>query len=306
MAAAETNWIDFYISLTPVAQTGIWAGVAVATFLTLREPLQKLAGELVSRVNQGDDVSTPWLSLGKTDKLTAENEALRSQLEEALSVSGITIDKIVAGGAMNQVGSELSQKIDDLIERMEQVEGAGVQVRNADWHLELAKGHMARRRWSDAAEHFDVYVTVHPDDSGSQLSRGVAYANMRGGRGTNLRALRAYNEAIAFADEGAENWFVARLFIYRGAMLKRLRRLEESEADLLIGKARATTNYEALDAEYNLACIYAMKNDRAQLFNTLERLSGAKRELGAIRSHLEDYFLNFATDEEFLQLIQAP
>ena len=48
-----------------------------------------------------------------------------------------------------------------------------------------------------------------------------------------------------------------------------------------------------------------MKNDRAQLFTSIERLSGAKRELGAIRSHLDDYFLNFATDEEFLRLVQA-
>lgn len=241
----------------------------------------------------------------KTDKLTAENEALRSQLEEALSASGITIDSMISGDVINQIGSELSQKIDALIGRMEQVEGQEVQVSNPEWHLELAKGHMARRRWSDAAEHFDAYTATYPDDVRTQLSRGVAYANMRGGLVTNLEALRAYNEAIAFADEGEEDWLRARLFIYRGAMLKRLERLDESEADLLIGKALAKTDYEALDVEYNLACVYAMKNDRVKLFAALKRLSGAKRELSAIRSHLDDYFSNFADDEEFLSLIGA-
>ena len=63
MADAQTNWIDFYISLTPVAQTGIWAGVAVSAILVLRKPLQQLGDELVRRVNQGDTVTTPWLSL---------------------------------------------------------------------------------------------------------------------------------------------------------------------------------------------------------------------------------------------------
>ena len=63
MADSETNWIDFYISLTPVAQTGIWAGVAVGALLVLRTPLRQLAQELVQRVNQGDKISTPWLSL---------------------------------------------------------------------------------------------------------------------------------------------------------------------------------------------------------------------------------------------------
>lgn len=245
------------------------------------------------------------VSQEKTDKLNAENEALRAKLEEALSTSGITIDSIITGRAISQVSSELSKKIDDLINKMENVERHSVQARDPQWHLELAKGHMARRRWSYAAEHFDAYVSSHPSDFRSQLSRGVAFANIRGGETTNLSALRAYNEAIAFANETTEDWMSARLFIYRGAMLKRLDRLEESEADLLIGKSRATENYELMDVEYNLACIYAMKNDRSKLFETLVRLTGANRELKAINNHLDDYFANFSTDQEFLSLIGA-
>ncbi len=239
----------------------------------------------------------------KNENLTAENEKLRSQLEEALSGSGITIDTIAVGATINQLGSDIASKIDNLIGKMEKAEDSGGGIRNPSWHLELAKGYMAKRRWNDAAEHFDAYVSVRPEDFRSQLTRGVAYANMRAGNDTNLMALRAYNEAITFADSAPEDSLKARLFVYRGAMLKRLGRLKEAEADLLIGKSLATEEYEKRDAEYNLACVFAMKNDRVQLFRALEALRGADRELRAIRGHLDDYFKNFANDEEFRKLI---
>ena len=79
MAEAGTNWIDFLVSLTPVAQTGIWAGVALVTLLTLRRPLKQFAEELVRRVNQGDNVSTPWLSLEK--KQDREREVVKQVTE---------------------------------------------------------------------------------------------------------------------------------------------------------------------------------------------------------------------------------
>jgi hypothetical protein len=44
MADAETNWIDFYISLSPVFQPGIWAGVSVAALVILRHPIKNGRG----------------------------------------------------------------------------------------------------------------------------------------------------------------------------------------------------------------------------------------------------------------------
>lgn len=67
MADAETNWIDFYISLAPVVQTSIWAGVAVFGTLSFRKPLSKLIDELVHRVTRGDKITTPWLSLSSSE-----------------------------------------------------------------------------------------------------------------------------------------------------------------------------------------------------------------------------------------------
>ncbi len=68
MAEAETNWIDFFVSLAPVAQTVVWAGVTLAVLVTLKQPLKELAEGLVARVNRGDRVTTPWLSLERLER----------------------------------------------------------------------------------------------------------------------------------------------------------------------------------------------------------------------------------------------
>ncbi|MEL6914024.1 MAG: hypothetical protein AAFP13_05950 [Pseudomonadota bacterium] len=72
MADAETNWIDFYISLAPVAQTAIWAGVAVAVLLILRKPLRQLGDEIVRRMQMGDTFISPILTIESRDRKVAE------------------------------------------------------------------------------------------------------------------------------------------------------------------------------------------------------------------------------------------
>lgn len=74
--------------------------------------------------------------------------------------------------------------------------------------------------------------------------RGVNLANSRGGDGKNLAALRAYNEAIALAPADLENNTRSRLHAYRGAILKRLGRLDEAEHDLALAQKWATATRE--------------------------------------------------------------
>lgn len=69
MADAPSNWIDFLISLSPVAQTGIWAGAIVAGVLMLKKPIHNFADRLIDRVRQGDDFTTPWLSVARRKEL---------------------------------------------------------------------------------------------------------------------------------------------------------------------------------------------------------------------------------------------
>ena len=42
-------------------------------------------------------------------------------------------------------------------------------------------------------------------------------------------------------------------------MLKRLRRLDEAESQLLFAYPHAIDEYEKADIQYNLACVYAMQ-----------------------------------------------
>ena len=95
----------------------------------------------------------------------------------------------------------------------------------------------------------------------------------------------------------------ARLFAYRGAMLKRLRRFDEAEWDLLFAQARAEREYEVNDIKYNLAGIYAMRGERDRLLTIVRELKQSPQSLAAIRGHLDDYFRAYADDQAFLDAI---
>ena len=113
MAGTETNWIDFFISLAPIAQTGIWAGVAVAVLFVLRKPLQKLGDELIRRVNQGDTVTTPWLSLESREErerviVQQVTESIRREIKAPDALNGTSLsvaEDAKIDALLNEVGS---------------------------------------------------------------------------------------------------------------------------------------------------------------------------------------------------------
>jgi hypothetical protein len=176
-------------------------------------------------------------------------------------------------------------------------------VIDPDALLALAEGLMAQSKWIEAGQQLEAYARIRPADWEANNLRGVAFANSRKGFVTDLASLRAYNEAIAFFPSDAEPNRRARLFAYRGAMLKRLGRLEEAEADLVIAERHATEDYEIHDIIYNLAGVFAMQRKREQLLEAVRWLSHKRHLLAAIRAHLGDYFEAYSNDEEFLQLI---
>lgn len=235
--------------------------------------------------------------------LTSQNELLRSQLEEILSGSGMTIDALAAGKSLQEAQESIQQSVEALIKKMEAADKSDGGIGNPGWHLELAKGYMAKHDWAKAAKHFDLYVDSDPTDTSTQFSRGVAHANSRAGETGNLAALRAYNEAIAFAPAELDQNMLARYFAYRGAMLKRMSRLQEAESDLQFALLLASRDYEVYDIKYNLAAVYAMQGDRARMLQMANELRGRPREVSAIKCHLGDYFAKFAEDDEFLEII---
>jgi tetratricopeptide (TPR) repeat protein len=102
--------------------------------------------------------------------------------------------------------------------------------------------------------------------------RGVNLANSRASRESDIRALQAYGAAIAVAPDSLPANLRSRLYAYRGAILKRLGRLDEASQDLELAQRWATEDREIEDALYNRACIAAMAGKPDEAFDILDRL----------------------------------
>ncbi|MCP3892803.1 MAG: hypothetical protein GY702_28595 [Desulfobulbaceae bacterium] len=235
-------------------------------------------------------------------ELTSQNESLRSQLEELLNGSGMTIEALSGGKSLQEAQKSIQQSVDVLIQSMEKINKSSGGIDNPKWHLELAKGYMAKSEWSNAAKHFDFYVDSEPSDASAQFSRGVSYANI-GGNECNINALRAYNEAITFTPATIDKDMYARYFTYRGGILKRLKRLPEAYSDLQLALSLASRKYEINDIKYNLACVYAMQGNRELMLKMVSELSGDHQKLLGIQLKINDYFANYTNDDEFLDII---
>ena len=174
---------------------------------------------------------------------------------------------------------------------------------NPELYLDLAKGYYLSKQWIEAAKNCDRYVEFFPNDWEAQFLRGVSYMNSRDGELSDLLALHAYHEATVFMPGDISRNKQARLFTYRGAAAKRLKRLDEAESDLLLAQKFASAEYEIYDIKYNLAAVYAMQGNRLKMFDMLAALKG-RSEMKNVRLHLSDYFSAFESDLDFIKIIQ--
>lgn len=255
--------------------------------------------ERLASVRDDLERTEKWSAREKAE-LSEKNESLRNQLEDILRGSGITVQSLASGASLKEAQDSIQQSVNDLLRRMENIGRSIGGTDHPGWHLELAKGYMASGDWHSAARHFDKYAEFHPADYDMQFSRGVAHANARV---DSLPALRAYNEAIAFAPATLEPDMRARFFTYRGAMLKRMNRLDEAASDLQLALSLAKRDHEVYDVKYNLAAVYAMQGKRSEMLAFAAGLRGRRRELAAIRYHLNDYFAVYSADPDLLAII---
>jgi hypothetical protein len=114
----------------------------------------------------------------------------------------------------------------------------------------------------------------------------------------------AYNDAIALAPNDLDRNRRARLFTYRAAMMKRLRRLREAENDLNISLADATSSYEKLDAHYNMACICAMQNNPEKMYEHVSALQSNNFFVSLVVRNINEYFENYSSDPKLLSLLR--
>ncbi|MEE8585331.1 MAG: toll/interleukin-1 receptor domain-containing protein [Acidobacteriota bacterium] len=155
-----------------------------------------------------------------------------------------------------------------------------------------ARGRGQREFESDSDDWEDYYI------------RGVNLANVRGDCETNLGALCAYGNAIALTPASVPANTRSRLYAYRGAILKRLRRLEEAEQDLVLAQRWAGEDREVEDALYNLACVKAMGNTPSDALPVLRRLIELNPEW-AETVRRKPYFEKLSDNPEFVAMIQA-
>lgn len=251
---------------------------------------------------QSDEHYSKYLERKK--KLSGLTSQMREQMDQAgFGLVNLVQGQTMSSSAINDIRpliEEMSESIKSLQDNNDNAESV-----DPDSLRVLAQGELGVGNWSSAAKILDEYAKHRPDDFEANFSRGVAYANARGGISTDIGALRAYNDATASMPESLDENYRARLFTYRGAMLKRLRRFEEALADFKIAEKTATNEYEQSDLLYNLASMYALMGDRSRLMETIHGLPIKSNVKRIIRARLGDYFKEFSSDKEFLQAIGA-
>jgi len=237
-----------------------------------------------------------------------ETRVLALQVSEQMEEAGLNLVDLAQGRAMT---ASAVDNLRPLVEELNKSVRSLQNERKSDTSIDpdslraLAHGELGVGHWLSAARILDEYAQHRPDDFEANFSRGVAYANARDGPHTNVGALRAYNDAVASIPESLDANYRARLFTYRGAMLKRMHRFMEALADFHIAESLATDDYEITDLMYNLASAYAMMGDRSRMMEILRRIPPRSEVLSLIQARLGDYFSNFAHDKEFLALIGA-
>ncbi len=165
--------------------------------------------------------------------------SLGARLKTSLGTADLNARSLAQGRSLSDAPEDTRDKVLRLLGELRETidtfpePGGRDPMLDPDTLLALAEGLMAQCKWLEAGRQLAEYAAARPEDWEANILRGVAFANSRAGFETDLASLRAYNEAIAFLPRDIEPNRKARLFAYRGAMLKRLGRVEEAEADLV-------------------------------------------------------------------------
>lgn len=263
--------------------------------------------ERLKKASDDQQRTEKWAEREKA-ALKDELAVAKASLDRILQDQGLDLSSLSLGKQLSESAGLVRETAEALVQEMQAklaqlADLQGSIPNNHDMELSVAMGAMSTGSFSDAAAHFDTYARAEDDSWEANLARGVAHANARGGRDSNIASLRAYNEAIAMVPIDIDDNFRARMFAYRGAILKRLNRLSEAEADLRYALTMARDRYELTDIHYNLACIHAMRGEKDHMLAEIEHVKSSASYMRAIRAHRQTYFANFAGDPDFLRAL---
>jgi len=277
---------------------GIWRTTYTDRINVIEERV-KIANERRQQVEEDSAMKEQWQQ--------KEIDRLQNQLSKTMDAGNVTIESLVSGSEVVQNAEDIQKSIRDILSEMRELR-VGLDAdtgANPELYLELANGHTVTNEWSQAAAYYQKYIDFDDGKWRVYFLMAVAYANSREGSKANLESLRAYGNAIALLPDEIDPNTRARLYIYKGAMLKRMKRLIEAEASVLLGARWATNDYEQFDAKYNLACIYAMLENRKQDMLDQLRALLKNKPYATVILNKKHYFERYWNDEDFKQVLDS-
>ena len=310
------DWAGLFQEIQPFTSfIGAVLSLAVLGFIARLYVIVKEAQEeRIKAVAEQKRIVEERLKNAETDLVRTEKwyerrvQELKEKLTGLLDDEGITTQNLFADPSFaenlrSDIRETVGSMLDEMTRLQEKVAEREEPITDPGWHIQMAKASTISNDWLSAAEHYGEYLKHNESNWEIHFLRGVAYANYRGGLRTDLAGVRSYSEAITFCPEEIDQNLKARLHTYRGALLKRLNRLDEAESGLLLAQRWATAPYEVMDNHYNLACIFAMKKEKEKLLQQIRRLSSSPEYLGTLP--MKPYFANYRDDPDFLEAIKG-
>lgn len=300
-AGVGSGGVAVFLTHVEAGPVALIAGGVLFLFLAL-------GGVMPTRLKIGDN-EAEWQEIADS---VANIQRQVPEVGALLDSGGVSLDAILSG-QVSSSDPNLAQagvKVGALAEDVRLLEArAGHDLVPPDALLEIGRWYLAQQDWATGARYLDAYVRRVEADWETYFILGTAYINSRQGEQADRAALRAYDEAMMRLPSEPPAGMTARLYSHRSAAKKRLGRLPEAKADaeiaLKLAEAEvAETDYEYIDATYNLASIEAMLGNRDAALKYVAELS----RLGAtyrIPGHLDDYFSTLRDDSEFQALLNA-
>jgi tetratricopeptide (TPR) repeat protein len=194
---------------------------------------------------------------------------VNDKLAAELAQKNITVERLVDASQQPELSEtvlvsvrELAVELRTLREGLGAIQGFTADAVDPETLINVGRAAYASQDWVAAGDSLETAATHYRTNWELWLLAAVARANSRVDDQSHLAAIRCMSAAIAHAPSDVDPNLRARMYGYRGAMFKRLRRLDEAENDLLLGRHWATAEYEQSDIAYNLAGVYSLKNDR--------------------------------------------
>jgi tetratricopeptide (TPR) repeat protein len=307
--------IDIQTTISIV--TGIINLVLLTFLINFFKTYREIAKEREDLIKEQKNLSDVRTQIAKDElalvdrqnkQLISEKDILQDQLTEILKSEGVDKSFILDNGLLKSLKTDFIKKVEDLTTKLEKIDKTVEKngdkiVIDGSYHLSIGNGYIVNKEWEKATYHLGLASQVYPQDSNIHFTRGVCYANIRGGIDSDRKSIEAYSQAIIYlSDEKKETRNKA--YIYRGAMYKRLGKLDEAENDINFGLSNTGSKHIKADGLYNLACIHSMKNDKENLLEVIKLIKQTDSSyLSAIKYHFMDYFRNFKDDDAFKKAI---